>query len=105
VLVLWRKARAEFDRSERSTDSGAKKEFLLTARRLAEEAVAMAPSNSDGHKWLAISAGAMAEFETLKGKLDCGHRFKHHITTAISLRPDEPTAHHLFGRWCLEVSL
>ena len=98
---LWRLARATFDRSER--EPSMKKDLLLQARRMAEEAVSRSPTCADAHKWLAITTGAYAEFETLKGKLDCGQRFRQEINEAIRLNPKDPSSHYLLGRWCLEV--
>lgn len=100
--VLWRQARGMFDKSER--DKANRQQLLVDARTLAEEAIKLDPNNADAHKWLAVSAGAYSDYETLSGKLECGSRFKQHIQEAIRLRPTDPGAHYLLGRWCIEVA-
>ena len=33
------------------------------------------------------------------------HVLQEHIEKAISLKPDDPSNHHLLGRWCYTVSI
>ena len=34
----------------------------------------------------------------------CEFCFQKHIETAIELNPNDPTPHHMLGRWCYSVS-
>lgn len=52
----------------------------------------------------AVITGAMTDYVGLNEKLECGHKFKHHVEEALRLNPRDSLAFHLLGRWCIEVA-
>lgn len=62
------------------------------------------PRSSDAHKWYAICIGGRSQFQGTKDKLKDGIEFRKHVEEALNLKPDDPTLHHLLGRFKYEVS-
>lgn len=41
----------------------------------------------------------------MREKIEDGYVFKQHVDKALALRPDDPSLHHLLGRFKYEVSV
>jgi hypothetical protein len=41
----------------------------------------------------------------MREKIEDGFVFKQHVDKALALRPDDPSLHHLLGRFKYEVSI
>jgi hypothetical protein len=62
-------------------------------------------SNAEAHKWFAVTVGSRGEFLSTRKKIEDGYMFKEHVDKAIALKPDDPSLHHLLGRFSYEVSI
>lgn len=56
------------------------------------------------HKWLAILIGSRSEMVSTKEKINDGHLFKKHVDLALGLNPNDPSLHHMLGRFDYEVA-
>ena len=70
-----------------------------TALRYAEEAVRLAPTDSDAHLSVAISLGKMTPLMSSKEKVQASRRIKQSAEEAVRLNPRSDYAWHLLGRW------
>lgn len=62
-------------------------------------------SHAEVHKWFAISVGARGELLGIREKIEGALKFKQHVDKALALQPNDPSAHHLLGRFKYEVSI
>lgn len=62
-------------------------------------------SNAEAHKWFAVNVGNRGEFLGTREKIEDGFVFKQHVDIALALQPDDPSLHHLLGRFSYEVSI
>lgn len=62
-------------------------------------------SNAEAHKWFAVTVGSRGEFLSTREKIEDGSLFKEHVDKAVALQPDDPSLHHLLGRFSYEVSI
>lgn len=101
---FWRLAKALHLRSLQTKPGRAKEEIARQAFARAQEALRLDESSPEAHKWYAITLGALSEYVSTQEKIENGYRFKEHVDTAVRLKPQDPTLHHMLGRWSLEVS-
>ena len=86
-------------------DGRAREQALLEdAVALAQEALALDDGCAPAHKWFAICKGSLSAFVPTKEKIELGFVFRDHVLRAIALAPEDPTNHHLLGRWSFEVA-
>ena len=104
---LWRLCKAQYLNAVLAEQDGArdiKKDLIMEAVETGERALGLDQTNSEAHKWYAISLGSRGEFQGVKEKILDGFEFKKHIDKAAELNPGDHITHHLLGRFCYEVS-
>lgn len=69
----------------------------------AQDALKLDNSNANAHKWFAICTGARGPFQEFEDKVRDGIAIKEHVEMAIAINPQDPTLHHLLGRFKYEV--
>ncbi|KAJ9578255.1 hypothetical protein L9F63_005525, partial [Diploptera punctata] len=107
VSVLWRLAKAHHTMATiygAEGDNDKKKEFVFQGFQYAQRALELDESDAEAHKWFAVTVGSRGEFLGTKEKIEDGYVFKNHVDTALKLRPDDPSLHHLLGRFKYEVA-
>lgn len=105
--LLWRLAKACHMMATVYGEEGdiAKKQELITAGvNYAQDALQLDSSNANAHKWFAVCVGARGQFQGVKEKIRDGFVFKEHVEAAIVINPQDPTLHHLLGRFKYEVA-
>lgn len=105
--VLWRLAKCCHGLSsvkEAEGDLERKQDYINKGLEYATRCLELAPRSSDAHKWFAICIGARSENQGVKDKLKDGLEFKEHVEEALTLKPSDPTLHHLLGRFLFEVA-
>ncbi|XP_069116108.1 regulator of microtubule dynamics protein 1-like [Argopecten irradians] len=80
-----------------------KKEMVYSAKDSAAKALTINEDCGNAHKWFAITVGSIGDYEGTQEKIKNGYVFKEHIERAIQINPDDPSNHHLLGRWCFGV--
>ncbi|OWF54339.1 regulator of microtubule dynamics protein 1-like [Mizuhopecten yessoensis] len=80
-----------------------KKEMVYSAKDSAAQALTLNEDCASAHKWFAITVGSIGDYEGTQAKIKNGYVFKEHIERAIQIKPDDPSSHHLLGRWCFGV--
>nr|CAH7731261.1 unnamed protein product [Callosobruchus chinensis] len=102
--VLWRLGKAHHKISETSDE----KEFIQNHISKGVEALVKAldlkEDDAQIHKWYAVLVGSRSEFLGFQERIDDGHKFKKHVDAAIALSPDDPSLHHMLGRFDFEVA-
>jgi len=107
VQVLWRLAKASHVMAmvygaEGNNDQ--KKEYVLQGFQYAQRALELDESDAEAHKWFAITVGSRGEFLSMREKIEDGFVFKQHLDKALALKPNDPSLHHLLGRFKYEVA-
>ncbi|PSN49120.1 Regulator of microtubule dynamics protein 3 [Blattella germanica] len=108
VSVLWRLAKASHKMAiiyGAEGDSERKKEFILQGLQYAQRALELDESDAEAHKWFAVTVGSRGEFLGTREKIEDGYVFKDHVDKALKLRPEDPSLHHLRGRFKYERKL
>lgn len=103
---LWRYAKSAYNVSQIEGALGneeTKKSLVYKSHELASKALSIDSINASAHKWYAITLGSLGDYEGMQVKIQNGFTFKDHIEKAIVLQPDDPSSHHLLGRWCYGV--
>lgn len=101
---LWRLARAYSDMCELAGEASEKKSYAQNGKEEAEAALAQGDDSADCHQWYAVLCGQLAEHEGIQKRIQSGFSFKEHVDKALALRPGNPMAHFLLGRWCYQVA-
>lgn len=106
VSVLWRLAKAShlMATAHGAEGNNEKKEFVLQGFHYAQRALELDESDAEAHKWFAVTVGSRGEFLGTREKIEDGYVFKQHVDKALALRPDDPSLHHLLGRFKYEVA-
>ncbi|NXJ67994.1 RMD3 protein, partial [Rostratula benghalensis] len=101
---LWRLARAHSDMSEITEDADEKRSYASDGKEEMEVALQKWDQSAECHQWYAVLCGQLAEHESIQKRIQTGYVFKEHIDKAIALKPEDPRAYYLLGRWCYQVS-
>jgi tetratricopeptide (TPR) repeat protein len=101
--AAWKLARALVDQATLSTAGTEQRRLCQEAESLARAAVALNPTESKGHTYLAIALGKLALFEGGKRKVRLSHEIEGEADSALALNPSEDLAHHVLGVWNREV--
>jgi tetratricopeptide (TPR) repeat protein len=81
-----------------------KREHYITARRLAEKALAIDPKSSEAHYVYAMSLAYLAQVSDMKFRLSVGRTIKKEAELAVKLNPRNAAALHMLGRWHMVVA-
>ncbi|KAF4017307.1 hypothetical protein G4228_008625 [Cervus hanglu yarkandensis] len=100
---LWRLARAYSDMCELAEEASEKRSYALSGKEAAEVALEKGNENAECHQWYAVLCGQLAEHEGIQRRIQSGFSFKEHVDKAIALKPENPMAHFLLGRWCYQA--
>lgn len=82
----------------------ARRQFALSALSHAQRAVALQPDSAVNVASLAICHGHLALVSSTREKVTYSRSIKEECERALQLDPDYAWAHHLLGRWHLEVA-
>ncbi|XP_057577695.1 regulator of microtubule dynamics protein 3 isoform X2 [Hippopotamus amphibius kiboko] len=100
---LWRLARAYSDMCELAEEESEKRSYALSGKEEAEAALRKGDESAECHQWYAVLCGQLAEHEGIQRRIQSGFSFKEHVDKAIALKPENPMAHFLLGRWCYQA--
>ncbi|XP_054246301.1 regulator of microtubule dynamics protein 3 [Indicator indicator] len=101
---LWRLARAHSDMCDMTEDADEKRSYASDGKEELEIALQKWDQSAECHQWYAVLCGQLAEHESIQKRIQTGYVFKKHIDKAIELKPEDPKAYYLLGRWCYQVS-
>ncbi|XP_054027569.1 regulator of microtubule dynamics protein 3 [Dryobates pubescens] len=101
---LWRLARAHSDMCEAAEDAEEKRSYASDGKEELEVALQKWDQSAECHQWYAVLCGQLSEHESIQKRIQSGFVFKKHIDKAIELKPEDPKAYYLLGRWCYQVS-
>ncbi|NXE16335.1 RMD3 protein, partial [Lophotis ruficrista] len=101
---LWRLARAHSDMYEITEDTDEKRSYASDGKEELEIALQKWDQSAECHQWYAVLCGQLSEHESIQKRIQTGYVFKEHIDKAIELKPEDPKAYYLLGRWCYQVS-
>ena len=90
--------------AQKEGNSDLKKKLAFEALDFATKAIEFDGQNAECHKWFAITIGTLGDYVTTKEKISNGHKFKEHVDIALSLKPNDPSLHHMLGRFCFEFA-
>eukprot|EP01132_Coremiostelium_polycephalum_P002778 gene2778-3452_t len=104
VELLWRYARAYYEKHDNTTVMAEKKEYLQKALDCINKAMTINPDHWACHKWWAITTSSMGDHIPQKEKIANAFKIKEHALKANELKPKDPVTLHLLGRWCYTIS-
>lgn len=104
VNLLWRIGKAHLKLSERSTDKSYIQNQIEKGVEACTKALELDPRCAAAHKWMAILIGGRGDFQSMKDRIADGHLLKQHVDKALELDPNDPSLHHMLGRFCFEVA-
>ncbi|KAF5280110.1 hypothetical protein FQA39_LY18144 [Lamprigera yunnana] len=99
--ILWRLGKA-YHKTSTTLDNDTKQEYINKGIDACERALVVVPNNAEAHKWLAILIGSRSAYQSIQDKIRDGYLFKQHIDAAIGISPNDPTLHHMLGRFTYE---
>lgn len=99
--VLWRRARAEWERLNMKGLKGTAD--LQEAVDLIDQALAVDETNSSAHRWKAIISNAYSGSKGMKHQIKNLETMKYHLQRAIELNPSDATVLTLMGTWHVEL--
>ena len=104
--LLWRKARTRYEmgRLAKSESESMAIAYFQEAEGYARGAIARAPDQSVGYKWLAIALGAQSKYSDTKTQIRQSRAIKANIEKAIALDPDDDVALLVLSRWHYKMS-
>lgn len=104
VRILQRIARQYSDLVVEARDDAEKRRLARLALEYAERAVALAPDDPVGVLSVAISRGKLGLSSDTRTKVKYSRDVHELSMRALTLDPDYAWAHHVLGRWHLEVA-
>lgn len=102
--ILWRIGKAHHKISESIKDQECLEQQIQKGIEACTQALEINPNNGNAHKWMAILIGSRSDFQPIQRKIIDGQLFKSHIDKAISINPQDPSLHHLLGRFDYELA-
>lgn len=103
---LWRLAKATFIYGNQclKRDKPARIAHIKEAKEYADAAKRLYPSHPDVLKWCALSTGGLARYGDTTQKINYGLATRTLLQSAMDLRPNDASLHHILGRWNYEIS-
>jgi tetratricopeptide (TPR) repeat protein len=102
--ILWRKARTRYEMGRMAESEDMALMYFQEAEGNARAAIAEAPDQSAGYKWLAIALGAQSKHIDTKTQVQQSSEIKTNIEKAIALAPDDDIALLVLSRWHYKIS-
>lgn len=103
VEILWRMARAEYERGRSLRDDQRQKVFQQ-AEIYARAARDLDPDNDEGYKWLAVILGAKAEDADTRAQINASRLVKENIEKALTLDPEDDISWLILSRWHYKIA-
>lgn len=104
AFILQKIARQYSDLVLDQTDDADRKRCAQSALDYARRAVAANPRDPVSVLSVAISCGKLATYSDTRTKIAYSRQVKEEAERALALDPDYAWAHHVLGRWHLEVA-
>ena len=104
VEVIWRYARACFDRQEALDDKKEKEAFIRKGLKLADECIKHDNLHYSGHKWRAILLSELGNYTSLKEKIGNSFLIRDELDLSLKLQPGDTTTLLALGKWCQAVA-
>lgn len=104
AVILQSIARQYSDLADDQPETRGRKEFAETALGYSERAVALAPRDAVNVLSLAVCHGKLALYGATKDKVRYSRLVREECRRALELDPDYAWAHHVLGRWHVEMS-
>lgn len=96
--LLWRLAEEYASLAAGETDPAVKRDRGTSARARALEALALRPEGIEGHYWLAVATGVLAQVEGGKAKVRWGEEAWREAVWVLETDSLHAGAHHLLGK-------
>jgi tetratricopeptide (TPR) repeat protein len=96
--LLWKAAEEGASLGASLLDAAGRKEVIARARGYAELASVAEPDGVDGHYWLAVTSGLLAEEEGGRTKIRLAEQAWDESSWVLLVDADHAGAHHLQGR-------
>ncbi len=101
---LWRLSRVQYEMGRMAESKSQRLDFFRQAEKYARATIVMAPNNSEGFKWLAISLGAQSKYSTTKEQINLSQEIKNNIEKSLALNPDDDISYLVLSRWNYKIS-
>ncbi len=101
--ALWKLAHALTDKATLVKQPSEQEDLCIQAEKLARKAIAVNPSGSMGHAYLAVAVGKLALFEGGKRKVELSKEVKAEAEKALQCDPDDDVALHVLAIWNREM--
>ncbi|GFS96557.1 regulator of microtubule dynamics protein 1 [Trichonephila clavipes] len=98
--ILWRLARAIFEKCHSIKEDNKKLQYLEQALEFVDSALHINEECWAAHKWRAILLDYVWRYKSTKGRIIHSFDVKKHIERAIELNPTDSTSFYLLGEWC-----
>ncbi|GFS38059.1 regulator of microtubule dynamics protein 1 [Nephila pilipes] len=97
--VLWRLARAIFEKCRNISNDQEKLLHLQQALQFVDNALSINEECWAAHKWRAILLDYVWRYKSTKGRIIHSYDVKKHMERAIELNPNDSTSFYLLGEW------
>lgn len=104
AFLLQKIARQYSDLSVELTDAAERKAVLAQALGYAQRAAALDPNHAESVLSVAICRGQLAAFGDIREKVRTSRLVREDAARALALNPRYAWAHHVLGRWHLEIT-
>jgi len=98
--LLWRLARAMFQKSKTLKNDADKKKMLQEATSLVQMGMKLNDNNYNYYKWSSILLDAVSRTEGIKERIVQSEKVKQLMERAVELNPEDSTCYHVLGVWC-----
>ncbi|KAG8197077.1 hypothetical protein JTE90_004344 [Oedothorax gibbosus] len=98
--ILWRLARAVFEKCRNVKENNEKLSCYEDALQLVDKALEINEGCSAAHKWRAIVLDYVWQCKSTKGRIIHSFDVKKHMERAVELNPQDSTSYYLLGKWC-----
>ncbi|XP_035205402.1 regulator of microtubule dynamics protein 1-like isoform X1 [Stegodyphus dumicola] len=97
--ILWRLARAVFEKCRDIKEDKQKLVYLEDALALVDKALEINESCWAAHKWKAILLDYVWRYKSTKNRIVHSFDVRKHMERAIQLNPEDSTSYYLLGEW------
>ncbi|XP_037090201.1 regulator of microtubule dynamics protein 1-like [Pollicipes pollicipes] len=104
VGLLWRLARANYERQKTLGSDAAQLRLLQDTLATVQRALALDATDPNCHKWMAIYLNAITKLQGSKAQIDAATTIREHMLKACEYGPDDATNWHLIAMWEYSVA-